>query len=288
MTGYAKIEKIENGVKATVEIKSLNNRFLDITCRLPKSLSHKEIEIRDIIKKTIARGTVSITISTELDYSLKPFRLNENNAIGIYNALLNLSKKLKLKSGVTISDILSFPNYLLIEENGNYDAEIEWNVVRDALIEALKQVDKYRLEEGKNLYKDISQRAKKLKEILNKIANKSKNRIEEEREKLRQKVAMLFENDEIDENRLQFEILLMANRLDINEECTRLDSHLVFLRETLKSKEPVGQKINFIIQEINREFNTIGSKSDNPEISHLVVEAKEEIEKIREMIQNIE
>ncbi|MEJ5285617.1 MAG: UPF0701 protein YloC [Candidatus Kapaibacterium sp.] len=288
MTGYAKVEKIENGVKATVEIKSLNNRFLDVTCRIPKSLSHKEIEIRDTIKKTITRGTVTVSVSTELDYSLKPFRLNENNAIGIYNALVNLSKKLKIKNSVTISDIISFPNYLLIEENGNYDVELEWNVVKDALADALKQIDKYRLEEGKNLYKDISQRTKKLREILNKIVNKSKNHIEEEREKLRQKVAMLFENDEIDENRLQFEILLMANRLDINEECARLESHLSFLRETLKSKEPVGQKINFLLQEINREFNTIGSKSDNAEISHLVVEAKEEIEKIREMIQNIE
>ncbi|MGB9770476.1 MAG: YicC/YloC family endoribonuclease [Candidatus Kapaibacteriota bacterium] len=288
MTGFAKVEKLENGVKATVEIKSLNSRFLEINCRLPKSLLHKELEIREAIRKTINRGTVSIAVTTEVDYSLKPFRLNENNAIGIYNSLVNLSKKLKLRGGVSISDILLFPNYLLVEENGNYDAEVEWNVVKDALTNALKQIDKYRLEEGKNLYKDISQRTKKLKEILSKIVNKSKNRLEEEREKLRQKVALLFENDEIDDNRLQFEILLMANRLDINEECRRLESHLGFLRETLKSKEPVGQKINFILQEINREFNTIGSKSDDAEISHLVVEAKEEIEKIREMIQNIE
>ncbi len=288
MTGFAKVEKLENGVKATVEIKSLNSRFLEINCRLPKSLLHKELEIREAIRKTINRGTVSIAVTTEVDYSLKPFRLNENNAIEIYNSLVNLSKKLKLRGGVSISDILLFPNYLLVEENGNYDAEVEWNVVKDALTNALKQIDKYRLEEGKNLYKDISQRTKKLKEILSKIVNKSKNRLEEEREKLRQKVALLFENDEIDDNRLQFEILLMANRLDINEECRRLESHLGFLRETLKSKEPVGQKINFILQEINREFNTIGSKSDDAEISHLVVEAKEEIEKIREMIQNIE
>ncbi|MGB9913526.1 MAG: YicC family protein, partial [Candidatus Kapaibacteriota bacterium] len=238
MTGFAKVEKLENGVKATVEIKSLNSRFLEINCRLPKSLLHKELEIREAIRKTINRGTVSIAVTTEVDYSLKPFRLNENNAIGIYNSLVNLSKKLKLRGGVSISDILLFPNYLLVEENGNYDAEVEWNVVKDALTNALKQIDKYRLEEGKNLYKDISQRTKKLKEILSKIVNKSKNRLEEEREKLRQKVALLFENDEIDDNRLQFEILLMANRLDINEECRRLESHLGFLRETLKSKEP--------------------------------------------------
>lgn len=288
MTGFAKVEKNENGVKATVEIKSLNNRYLEINCKLPKSIAYKEIEIRDLIKKTISRGSVSVSISTEIDYSLKPFRLNENNAIGIYNSLVGLSKKLKIRGNITISDILSFPNYLLIDEGNDFDTEIEWNVVKNALDEALKQLDRYRLEEGRNLYKDITQRAKKLQQILNKIIKLSENRVEEEREKLRKKVAMLFESDEIDENRLQFEILLLANKLDINEECTRLQSHLSFLRESLSSKEPVGQKINFILQEINREFNTISSKSDNAEISHLVVQAKEEIEKIREMIQNIE
>lgn len=288
MTGYAKVERNENGVKAIVEIKSLNNRFLDITCRLPKSLSFKEIEIRDLVKQTIVRGTVTLTINTELDYNLKPFKLNENNAVGIFNSLLDLSKKLGLKGGVKLSDITAFPSYLLVEENNDYDVETEWKVTKDALLEALKQIDKYRMQEGKNLQSDMARRARKLKEIVDKIIHKSKNRIEEEREKLRQKVAMLFESDEIDENRLQFEILLLANRLDINEECTRLVSHINFLKESLKSKEPVGQKINFILQEINREFNTIGSKSDNVEISHLVVQAKEEIEKLREMVQNIE
>ncbi|MCX7908415.1 MAG: YicC family protein [Ignavibacteria bacterium] len=288
MTGYSRVEKYENGIKAIVEIKSLNSKYLDINCKLPKTLFAKELEIRDQVKKTIVRGTVTVSISTEFDYSLKPFKLNENNAFGIYNSLVELSKKLKLRSNITISDILSFPNYLLVEENTNFDNEREWEVAKSALVEALHLIDKYRMEEGKNLSKDISNRAKKLKEILNKIIQKSINRIEEEREKLRRKVAMLFESDEIDENRLQFEILLMANRLDINEECARLDSHIKFLKDAIKSKEPVGQKINFIIQEINREFNTIGSKSDNVEISHLVVQAKEEIEKIREMVMNIE
>ncbi len=288
MTGFAKVERDENGVKVVVEIKSLNARFLEINCKLPKLLSYREFEIREMVKKTISRGTVSISITTEVDHSLKPFKLNENNAIGIFNSLTSLSKKLKLKSNVSISDILAFPNYLLIEENSNYDAEVEWNAVKKSLQDALQKIDKYRLEEGKNLYKDISQKTRRLKELLNKICQKSKNRIEEEREKLRKKVAMLFESDEIDENRLQMEILLMANKLDINEECARLDSHIKFLRETIKSKEPVGQKLNFILQEINREFNTIGSKSDNAEISRLVVEVKEAIEQIREMIQNIE
>ncbi|MFN3780739.1 MAG: YicC/YloC family endoribonuclease [Candidatus Kapaibacteriota bacterium] len=288
MTGYARSEKNENGIKASVEIKSLNNRYLEINCKLPKSIVHKELEIRDIVKKFISRGTVTVSVSTQYDYAIKPFKLNENNAIGIYRSLVNLAKKLKINNNVTISDILSFPNYLLIEDDFNGVSEFEWNLVRTVLEDALNQIDKYRTEEGKNLYKDISQIAKRLKEILNKILQKSVNRVEEEREKLRKRVAMLFENDEIDENRLQFEILLLANKLDINEECTRLESHLKFLKDSLRLKEPVGQKINFILQEINREFNTIGSKADSAEISQLVVQAKEEIEKIRELVQNIE
>ncbi len=288
MTGYAKSEKNENGIKASVEIKSLNNRFLEISCKLPKSIAHKEFEIRDIVKKFISRGTITVSVSTQYDYTIKPFKLNENNAMGIYHSLVNLTKKLKINNNVTISDILSFPNYLLIEDDFNGVSELEWSLVRTVLEDALLQIDKYRTEEGKNLYKDISQRAKRMKEILNKILQKSINRVEEEREKLRKKVAMLFENDEIDENRLQFEILLLANKLDINEECTRLESHLKFLKDSLRLKEPVGQKINFILQEINREFNTIGSKADSAEISQLVVQAKEEIEKIRELVQNIE
>ncbi len=288
MTGYAKVEKLSEGVKAVVEIKSLNNRFLELNCKLPKSISSYEMEIRELVKKFVSRGNVVLYISTELDESLKPFQINEKVALGIYNSLSSLAKKLKIRSPITISDILAFTNYLLIDDNPQYNIEIEWEVVKDALSEALNLLDEYRLKEGKNLYQDISIRTKKLQEILKKIEQKSINRIEIEREKLRQKVALLFENEEIDENRLQMEILLMANKLDITEECTRLHSHLKFLKEALKSREPVGQKINFIIQEINREFNTIGSKSDDADISQLVIGAKEEIEKIREQIQNIE
>lgn len=288
MTGYAKVEKISEGVKAVVEIKSLNNRFLELNCKLPKSISCYEMEVRALVKKFVSRGNVFVFITTELDESLKPFQIDEKVAFGIYNSLSALAKKLKIRSPISISDILAFPNYLLVDENPQYNIEIEWKVVKDALIEGLNLLDEYRLKEGKNLYKDISNRTKKLQEILKKIEQKSVNRIETEREKLRQKVALLFESEEIDENRLQMEILLMANKLDITEECTRLLSHLKFLKDGFKSREPVGQKINFIIQEINREFNTIGSKSDDADISQLVISAKEEVEKIREQIQNIE
>lgn len=288
MTGYSRVELNENGVKTLVELKSLNGRFLDFSFRIPKSLSHKEIEIREMIKSVIARGTVTIQIATDLDPSIKPFVLNVKNAENIYQALVALAKKLKIRQQVTISDLLAFPGYLLVSDNSNYDIELEWAVVRKALHSAIMELDRTRFEEGKNIFRDISKRVKNLEKHLKKIIELSNGRVEKEQEKLRQKVAQLFSSDEIDEQRIQMEILLLANKLDISEECLRLSSHLQFLKETIKGKEPVGQKISFIIQEINREFNTIASKSDDAIISQIVVNAKEELEKIREQTQNVE
>lgn len=288
MTGFSKSERFENGIKATVELKSVNGRFLEINCRLPKSIASKELEVRDIIKKTVSRGNVNLQVVTEIDESIKPFVLNEKAAINIHRSLSSLAKKLKIHSQISISDILAFPSLLLNNNEDTYDTELEWSVVRKAIFDAVKELDKSRSFEGKNIYKDLVKRSKKLSTFLTSIEKLSANRIEEEREKLRAKIAQLFESDEIDEQRIQMEILILANKLDISEECIRLRSHLDFLNKTMIAKEPVGQKITFILQEINREFNTIASKSDNAQISQTVVNAKEELERIREQIQNIE
>ncbi len=288
MTGFSKSERFENGIKATVELKSVNGRFLEINCRLPKSIASKELEVRDIIKKTVSRGNVNLQVVTEIDESIKPFVLNEKAAINIHRSLSSLAKKLKIHSQISISDILAFPSLLLNNSEDTYDTELEWSVVRKAIFDAVKELDKSRSFEGKNIYKDLVKRSKKLSTFLTSIEKLSANRIEEEREKLRAKIAQLFESDEIDEQRIQMEILILANKLDISEECIRLRSHLDFLNKTMIAKEPVGQKITFILQEINREFNTIASKSDNAQISQTVVNAKEELERIREQIQNIE
>lgn len=288
MTGYSRVEYSEKGVKATVELKTLNGRFLDFSLRIPKSISHKELEIREIIKSIVVRGNVTVQITTEWDPTIKSFQLNEKIAESIYYSLVALSKKLKIRQPITIADILIFPNYLLISDNLNQDNEVEWNIVRKALQNAIKELDKRRLDEGKNIYKDISQRVKKLENYLKRITVLSEGRVEKEREKLRFKVAQLFNNYEIDEQRIQMEILILANKLDISEECTRIASHLQFTKEIIRSKEPIGQKLSFILQEINREFNTIASKADDAVISQIVVNSKEEIEKIREQVLNIE
>ncbi|MCX7879122.1 MAG: YicC family protein [Ignavibacteria bacterium] len=288
MTGYAKAEKKEGGIRTIIEIKSLNNRYCEINCKIPKTLSSKEIEVRNLIRENISRGSLTVTITIEYEDEPLPFSLNEQVAEKIYESLSNLSKKLNIEEKVTISDILSFPNYLLFNEIRTNESEAEWKIVKKGLIEALKKLNEYRRAEGKAIYKDITNRVKKLSGILKKIKGLSQSKLEIEIQKLREKVKKIINNQEIDEQRMHLEIALLANKFDISEECLRLESHLNFLEETIKSKEPVGQKINFILQEISREFNTVSSKSDDAEISKLIVNAKEEVEKIREQVQNIE
>ena len=287
MTGFSKSEASENGIKATVEIKSVNGRYLDVNSKLPRALSHKEIEIKELVKSILSRGSVSLNINLEYDGVAKPFGINEQAAINAYEILKSLNKKLKIKEPVSLEHLISFASYFN-QKDEESDSEAEWKVTKTALMEALRNLDKMRQKEGQQILKDFQNRIKNISVAVDKIEALSVKRVPEEREKLRQKIAQLFESDEIDENRIQMEIVFIANRLDVSEECVRLRSHIKFFYETFKSKDPIGQKMNFLIQEMNREINTTGSKSDSAEISQIVVGVKEEIERIREQVQNIE
>lgn len=287
MTGFSKAETFENNIKAIVEIKSVNGRFLEVSSRLPKTLSQREFEIKDIIKSILSRGSVSLNITLEYDGVTKPFVLNEQAATNAYNALKELNKKLKIKEPVKFEHLLTFQSFFN-QGTEETDSALEWKVTKKALITALRNLDGMRLKEGQQMDKDFQNRLKIITNAVEKIEGLSAKRVPDEREKLRQKIAQLFDSDEIDENRIQMEIVMIANRLDVSEECVRLRSHIKFFFEALKGKEPVGQKLNFLLQEMNREINTVGSKSDSAEISHFVVSVKEELERIREQVQNIE
>jgi uncharacterized protein (TIGR00255 family) len=287
MTGFSKAEASDKGTKVTVEVKSLNGRYLDINCKLPKSLYHRELDIRDLVKANLARGSVALSVNIEYDSQEKLFAINEEAAQSTFDSLKSLNKKLKIKEPVTLEHLLTF-SQLFNSKQDDVDSEYDWKVVRKAMIEALRNLDRMRQKEGQNIVKDIQERVKKIGHAVEKVEVLSVQRVPDEREKLRHKIAQLFESDEIDETRIQMEIVMIANRLDVSEECVRLKSHIKFFHEILKAKEPVGQKLNFLVQEMNRETNTIGSKSDSAEISQIVVNLKEEIERIREQIQNIE
>jgi uncharacterized protein (TIGR00255 family) len=287
MTGFSKAELTENGIKATVEIKSLNGRYLEINSRLPRTISHREIDLKDTVKSVLSRGSVSVNVALELESGAKPFAIDEPTAVKIHESLKSLNKKLKIKEQVNLDHVLTFSNVILNQEN-NEDTDIQWKVARKAIVNALKKLDSMRTKEGQQIVRDFQSRIKKIANAVEKIESLSVQRILDEREKIRYRIAQLFETDEIDENRIQMEIVIVANRLDVSEECVRLRSHVKFFNETLKINEPSGQKLNFLLQEMNREINTIGSKSDSAEISHIVVAVKEELERIREQVQNIE
>ena len=287
MTGYSKAEMKENSTTVTVEIKSLNGRFLEISCRMPKQLQHKEIEVREIIKSQILRGTLSININVEEEAAEQTFNINLDAAEACYNTLNDLRKRLKLKSVVDMKDVLVFSNQFQ-KLNNEVDEEFQTKLLMKAVREAVKNLETMRKREGAQISKDIFTRMKKIQDTVKKIEISGAERIPQEREKLRQRVAQLFESDEYDEQRIQMEMVLLADKLDISEECVRLNSHFKFFHESLKGNDSPGRKINFLLQEMNREINTIGSKINDANISQMVVVVKEELERIREQFQNIE
>ena len=287
MTGFSKAEAKENGTTVNIEIKSLNGRYLELKCKLPRQHSIREIEIRDMVKQTVDRGTVQLFINLESDNAADAFDINQEAAIACYNGLKKLKTKMKIKEAVQLDHVLHFSQNLVAKDE-SVDEEAEWKLIKKVLRTALKSLDNMRKKEGKQIGNDIQNRVKLIGEKVEIIDEKGIERIPEEREKLRQRVARLFESDEIDEQRLQLELVLLADKLDISEECVRLRSHVKFFNEALKANEPVGKKLNFLLQEMHREINTVGSKASNAGISNYVIEVKEELERIREQVQNIE
>ncbi|MFC2130821.1 YicC/YloC family endoribonuclease [Bacteroidota bacterium] len=289
MTGFSKIEVKEKGYIVTVELKSLNGRYLEISSRLHRNLTSKEFEIRDMVKKTINRGNIYVHISINYDESVQPFGINIKMANQYFSSLKMLKSKLKIKENINFEHLLHFSNDFIVKED-NENANVEWRLAKSALNNAILALDNMRSKEGERIARDINSRMKKISQTLEKVDALGIKKIPHERERLRMRVAQLFESDEIDENRLQMELVLLADKLDISEECVRMRSHIKFFNSAIRSnsKDPVGKKINFLLQEMNREINTIGSKCSDAEIAQLVVYLKEELERIREQIQNIE
>lgn len=287
MTGFSKNEATESGITAIVEIKSLNGRYLEMNIRMPRGIQHKELEIREMVRRNIGRGSVQININLEFDATSSSISINDEVANQAFEALNNMKKHLKIREAVKMEHVLHFSN-LFTDKKEDKDENLQMRVIKRALNNALNSIDKMRKKEGDQILKDIRKRIDLIDSTTGKIEQLGMKRIPEERERLRQRIAQLFESDEIDEQRLQTEMVLLADKLDISEECVRLRSHISYFNEQLKSKESEGRKINFLLQEMHREINTIGSKINDAEVSQLVVTVKEELERIREQIQNIE
>ncbi len=287
MTGYGKSRKTVSKYEVEVEAKSLNNRYSDLSLRLPKELYSREFELRNLVKKEITRGKVYLTISLKLNDSGAD--ISAFNKAGL-ETTLNLLKRIKSISGVkdeiTIEHLLSLQHFFMddiVELSDEEYSEIE-SVVSDAL----KKMNEMRAVEGKELKNDMLERLLFIEENVNEIEKLLTSSVHEYFDKLKERAKELVADFSKYDDRLSVELALLSEKYDTSEEIVRLKSHIKQFRDILNNGKEIGKKINFIVQEMNREANTINSKSISTDISYKALAIKEELEKIREQIQNIE
>lgn len=287
MTGFGRGKYENEGRNYTVDIKSVNHKYTDISVRLPRFLNSEEDKIRKRISSTISRGKVDVLVTFE-NYSSKGtnIRINKDLAKEYIRELKELAEETDLKFNVDVIDISKFPEILKIEDE--QDEELIGNELMIAVDDALNKFISMREIEGARLIEDIESRIYLIQNKVNEITAYSSTLVTEYMEKLKQRVNELLEPSTVDENRLMQEIVIFSDKSSIEEELTRLKSHISQFLELIKQSSPIGKKIDFLIQEINREVNTIGSKANCLEITNRVIEIKTEVENIREQIQNIE
>jgi len=289
MTGYGRGEAKDDSKILTVELKSVNHRYIDIMIRMPKKISSLEEKIKKKIKSYISRGRIEVYISLD-EYNDTSLIIKPNIDVlrEYYDALIEIKKEFMIQDEISLSQLTNYPDAFLIESKEE-DEESIWNSLNIALEEALKSLIEMRNKEGIELAKDISKRGKRIYNLVKEIELKSPLILKEYKMKLLERIKELSEdNIEIDENRLALEVSIYADKSNITEEIVRLNSHLDRLKGIVNEDGPIGRKLDFLIQEMNREINTIGSKSSDVDIANYVIEIKSELEKIREQVQNIE
>lgn len=287
MTGFGQASHDDGQAQLSVEAKSLNSKFLDLNLRLPKVFSDKEIEIRNIISEILERGKVSVSIDYEraADGQVRQ-TYNETLFTAYYSELKKLADKVYAPHENLFQMALNSPD--VIQNNLREEANEEtWANVKKILTDVLKQCDRFRMDEGKVLEKMLRDCCVRIEQNLEKIKALDPKRVERIRERLRTNVTSFFGEEGFDSNRLEQEIIFYVEKLDINEEKVRLKSHLDYFLEALREPQSNGKKLGFITQEIGREINTIGSKSNDAEMQKHVVIMKEELEKIKEQLNNV-
>jgi len=286
MTGFGKAECEYQSNKITVEIKSLNSKQLDINIKTPSIYKEKEIDLRNEISREISRGKVDLYISLDFVEEEVPVNLNAKLIKGYYKGITNIAAELKVPvPGDIISTLLRLPDVLRSEKQEVSDDE--WKALIACTNNALKTLNEFRAQEGKALEKDIVERIKIITELSNSLEPFESQRINKLKEKFRQNLNELVSSDKIDENRLEQELIFYIEKLDITEEKVRLANHCVYFIETMNEPEANGKKLGFITQEIGREINTIGSKANDFDMQKIVVRMKDELEKIKEQVNNV-
>jgi len=289
MTGFGRGENGDGIHQFNVEIKTVNHRYNDIVVRMPKHLNYLEENIKSLIKEKIKRGRVEVYIALEyIDESNLDIVVNMALARAYKSELDRMADELNIKDRVKIDHILTLPE-IIKKERVEMEEDMVWECLKPAIDMALDNVVDMRIKEGLMLKEDMEDKITKINVDLKEIENRAPIVVVEYKEKLKSRIEELLDEDlNIDEDRLNYEIVFFADKADINEEIVRLKSHSEQFLNSLNGNEPVGRKLDFILQEMNREINTIGSKSEDLIISNCVVNIKSELEKIREQVQNVE
>lgn len=288
MTGYGSAKGSCQGLNISVELKSVNNRYLDCSVRLPRGYLFAEDAVKSSVQAHVSRGKVDVFVgidSTGSDAVI--VKVNEQLAAGYVGAVRQLSGKFGLEDSLTAVALARMPDVLALEKQ-DADAEAVTAAIREITEKALQTYDEMRLREGTKLRDDISDRLETIESYVSEVERRSPETVREYRERLSRKMTEVLQNTALDEQRILLEAGIFADKVAVDEETVRLRSHIAQMRSMLSDGSPIGRKMDFLVQEFNRESNTIGSKCNDSTVTKIVIELKSEIEKIREQIQNIE
>ena len=288
MTGFGRSEIVKGNRKISVEIKSVNHRYLEAGIKMPKKLNVFESRMRDLLKKYATRGKIDIFINYEDDSeSQVNLKFNQNIADEYMAIFNNMSEKYNLKNDMTVGGLARFPEVITMDEVQEDEEEL-WHFIEEAMKAALEQFVNTRILEGENLKKDLLGKLDHMEELVAFVEKRSPEIMKEYRSKLESKVKELLGDTTIDESRIATEVIIYADKICVDEETVRLRSHIEHARKCLNEEGGIGRKMDFIAQEMNREANTTLSMANDIEISNAAIDLKTEIEKVREQIQNIE
>ena len=288
MTGYGRGEALKENISVVVELRSVNHRYFEFSSRVPRGYAFLEDKLKTFCQQRITRGKVDLFLTLDVSASDNvAVEINHSLASGYVNAIKELSETYEINDGLSAINLSRFPDLFTVKSQA-IDEDIVWSVVEEATSVALDGFTAMRAKEGKKLYDDVKSRVETILEKVAFVEERSPETVRAYREKLETRIREMLADATVDEGRLLTETAIFADKVAVAEETVRLRSHIKQLMELLESDIAVGRKLDFIVQEMNREANTIGSKAQDIEIAHTVVDIKAEIEKIREQIQNIE
>lgn len=288
MTGFGRVQDTVDGMNVTVELRSVNHRYFEFTAKVPRTYGFLEEKLKTFTNSLVSRGKVECYVAVEqLEESETAVSVNVSLAKGYVDALRQLSEMFDLSADVSAAALSRYPDVLVLQKTAA-DEERIWNAVRSVAEKAVRRFIEMRETEGAKLKADILSRADTILEHVAFVETRSPQTVKEYNEKLKQRMEELLGNTQIDEQRLLTEAAIFADKIAVDEETVRLRSHISQLRTFMEADEPIGRKLDFLVQEINREANTIGSKAQDVEIAKRVIAVKAEVEKIREQVQNIE